>query len=1078
MAVACLEDRTLLAPMAQVALAGASLSAVPMNPAIADKLGPEMAQLYANFLGGAGGGMPPADGQLVGPRRVAASPPGAGTLQFIGDRLAIRAVAEGDDAEGFRRDLIALGATVSASYGRAFSAQVPVARLGDLAGLPGLRFARPSLRPTFLAGSVDNQAVVALKSDLASARFGVDGSGVTIGVLSDSFNFLGGYADDVASGDLPAGVNVLGDLSPGSGVAGTDEGRAMLQLIHDVAPGSPLAFHTAYFDDLDFAQGIRDLAKPVSQGGAGAKVIVDDVGYEDEPIFQDGAVAQAINDVVAQGVSYFSSAGNSGRLAYQAPFRPSSISTTLGLPGVAHNFNPNPSGPQSIFQGVTIPSGGQFFVTFQWDQPYASFSTGNPGRLGSQNNLDFYLVDSTKTQVVASGITNNVGNDPYETFAYVNGSETASQFYVLIKSASGSYPATMKYIVLGGVGSVTIDDYPTNTGTEFGHNMALGAAGVGAAFYGETPAYTISPAIPEAFSSAGGTGFLFDTAGNRLPAPQVRQTPRFVAPDGVETSFFGGQDPEFNFVQNFFGTSAAAPNAAAIAALMKQAVPSLTPAQIYSAMQATAADMGAAGFDFDTGFGLIQADRALAYVTNIAISGRAYSDANANGILDAGESGVSGVTVFLDPNGNNLADSGTTASLASSDVPKAIPAGTFDENTFTTLPSRASSALAVSGQTGRITKVTVTINVTAPNVPGLALYLISPKGIRIQLAANVGDLFNPPSNFSNTTFDDAAPIGISDADGSGSYAGTYQPQSLLASLVGEDPNGTWRLEGRDYDGANGNTINSWSLRISYADPRVTTDAAGNYAFNGLAPSSTYGTYKVREVVPNGFTQTSPAAPYNLTLGVGAQSIGNNFGLGGTVGSGPIVDNDGGAPGYLEAGPGWATSGVAGYGGTTRYHAAGTASQTATWTASGLTPGSYDVQVTWGAAANRATNAPYRIYDGATLIATVRVDQTRAPSGPVLGGQPFQSLGTFAIAGSSLRVVLGSDANNLVSADAVRALARAASVVDNDGGAPGYLEAGPGWATSGVAGYGGTTRYHAAGTASQTATWTASGLRRS
>ncbi len=95
-----------------------------------------------------------------------------------------------------------------------------------------------------------------------------------------------------------------------------DEGRAMMQIVHDVAPGAGLAFYTAENSEADFANGIGQLAASVASGGAGAKVIVDDVGYFDEPFFQDGLVAQAINTVEANGVAYFSSAGNNGTLAY------------------------------------------------------------------------------------------------------------------------------------------------------------------------------------------------------------------------------------------------------------------------------------------------------------------------------------------------------------------------------------------------------------------------------------------------------------------------------------------------------------------------------------------------------------------------------------------------------------------------------------------------------------------------------------------------------------------------------------------------------------------------------------------
>ena len=109
----------------------------------------------------------------------------------------------------------------------------------------------------------------------------------------------------------------------------SDEGRAMLQIVHDVAPGAGLAFYTADNSEADFANGIGKLAASVASGGAGAKVIADDVGYFDEPFFQDGIVAQAIDAVEAQGVAYFSAAGNDGTLAYDnrhaqlsAPRRP------------------------------------------------------------------------------------------------------------------------------------------------------------------------------------------------------------------------------------------------------------------------------------------------------------------------------------------------------------------------------------------------------------------------------------------------------------------------------------------------------------------------------------------------------------------------------------------------------------------------------------------------------------------------------------------------------------------------------------------------------------------------------------
>jgi hypothetical protein len=78
----------------------------------------------------------------------------------------------------------------------------------------------------------------------------------------------------------------------------------MMQIVHDIAPGSDLAFYTAFNSEQDFANGILALA------AAGCKVIVDDVAYFDEPFFQNGIVAQAIEAVEAQGVVYVTAAGN------------------------------------------------------------------------------------------------------------------------------------------------------------------------------------------------------------------------------------------------------------------------------------------------------------------------------------------------------------------------------------------------------------------------------------------------------------------------------------------------------------------------------------------------------------------------------------------------------------------------------------------------------------------------------------------------------------------------------------------------------------------------------------------------
>ena len=176
-------------------------------------------------------------------------------LRLVADRVIIDAVAAGNP-NALRADLEALGMQDISQVGNVVSGLLPIASIDALEALGSLQFARPSYAMT-RAGSVDSQGDAAMHSDDARALFGIDGSGITVGTLSDSFDCAGTEElADVLSGDLPAGIEILND----SMCPGTDEGRAMMQLIHDVAPSAGLAFHTAFGGKADFALGIEELA--------------------------------------------------------------------------------------------------------------------------------------------------------------------------------------------------------------------------------------------------------------------------------------------------------------------------------------------------------------------------------------------------------------------------------------------------------------------------------------------------------------------------------------------------------------------------------------------------------------------------------------------------------------------------------------------------------------------------------------------------------------------------------------------------------------------------------------------------
>jgi len=533
--------------------------------------------------------------------------------------LVIDAIAI-DSSAALLGQLKAIGLTNGVAFGNVVSGRLPLSALGQAATLSSLRSMRQSRARTNV-GLVTSQGDKAQNSDIARATYGLTGSGVKVGVLSDSMNELFSanttYDQDVANNDLPSsGVNILQDSFSG----GEDEGRAMAQIIHDVAPGAQILFHSAFNGEANFAQGIVDLKN------AGAKVIVDDVFYYDEPVFQDGLVAAAVNQVKAAGVSYFSSAGNQAADSWEGTFKPSAR-TLRGE--VANNFA---SATDDNTFNITIPVGGVLLAFLNWDEPYSSSASENGDvqltSPGASSDYNMYLTDvtgrfilppSTVLLPVPAGIAysvsndNNIGSDPVEAVEYANKEGTPITVGIVITRKSGTVNRRLKLSLYDDFKS---PEYPLDKPTIKGHSNAAGAFSTAAVRYSSTPAFGATGANfkPEYFTSLGGNPILFDAVGTRLAFPVLRQKPEATAPDGADTTFFYrfDNDRDGTGFPNFYGTSAAAPHAAAVAALLKQAQPNLTPDSIYNTLKATALDMSAPGYDPLTGTGLIQADKAIA----------------------------------------------------------------------------------------------------------------------------------------------------------------------------------------------------------------------------------------------------------------------------------------------------------------------------------------------------------------------------------------------------------------------------------------------------------------------------------
>jgi len=334
-------------------------------------------------------------------------------------RIAIEAYARPGHAAMLEGAFGAINASNIMRIGNAVSAYVSVHKLDDLAGNPHLNFAKPILFATSV-GSTTSQGGQADGADIARSTYGLTGAGVKVGVLSDSFDKgPGSYAADQASGDLPAGVQVVQEYAGN----GSDEGRAMLQLVNDAAPGASLAFASAFNSESSFANNI------IALKNAGAKVIVDDVVYFDEPMFQDGIVAQAVDTVVAAGVSYFSSAGNNARASYESAFRPGAIRADNSIPGNVHFFGGrahdfDPGAGVDEFQSFTLTAGQQIDLQFQWDTPF--FSANNS--VGADSEMDIYVLNSAGSQIVGGSAGANLGGDGWERLLFTNPTGTTSTF--------------------------------------------------------------------------------------------------------------------------------------------------------------------------------------------------------------------------------------------------------------------------------------------------------------------------------------------------------------------------------------------------------------------------------------------------------------------------------------------------------------------------------------------------------------------------------------------------------------------------------------------------------------------------
>jgi subtilisin family serine protease len=721
-------------------------------------------------------------------------------------------------------------------------------------------------------GSVTSQGDRAHNAAAARNFFGVSGAGVKIGVLSDSVDFL---AQSVASGNLPSDVTVL----PGqSGVPGSGEGTAMLEIVHDVAPGAKLFFATAFNSIESFADNIRALR------AAGCDIIVDDIIYFVESPFHDDIVSTAVNEVTADGALYFSSAGNEGNFndgtsgTWEGDFKNSRTTLPLIPGGTLHDF-----GDGVISNFVEI---GGFVTTLHWSDPLGA----------SGNDYDFFILNNSLTTVLDASVEVQDGDDdPFEiTFGAPGGSRI-----LVFKADSAQRRAIHLNNFRGELGLAT-------TGTIRGHAAAADAfavAAVDAALAG-SGSFTGGLTNPvELFSADGNRRIFYKSDGSPITpgkllfsnnGGEVRKKADLTAADGVATSV-----PGFT---TFFGTSAAAPHAAAIAALVKSAKPRLAPNRIRRALTRTALDIEAAGVDRDSGAGIVDAFAALQFVdaapAPVVTIGAATTTAvggDGDNFIEPGEGGT--ITVALTNVGGATA-LGVSATLMTSTPGVTITSATSN---YPNIGSNGQSAnnvtpfaftLANSATCGAVINFTLTVNVsnsddgpqtstfsvqtgqpnvtvvsyTGPPVPinpniastvtipievsglsglvgdlnfsfdgssctsatgattvgfdhswvgDLRITLTSPQGTTVTLMDQPGGPLNSGNNFCNTLLDDGATALIQAITPVGApWTGAFKPASPLAAFSGQNGNGTWTLTVSDLVPLDGGNVRAFSLSFT------------------------------------------------------------------------------------------------------------------------------------------------------------------------------------------------------------------------------------------------------------------------
>jgi hypothetical protein len=694
----------MLAVTALLAMPAASFAEEP-SPAPADTVAGRIAEAAAAGADGpdalaAAAGLP-----VSGPASLRVEDDGtlAATVQFA---------APPTEAQLARvRDLARIDRTYTVTP--AVAVHVDPERLTALAGIDGVVSASPDLAPAVGSGQLPADLVSALAptvvGDPASCRslpvdgdsvigaaqaraaYGVDGTGITVGIISDSYGISTAVttpAQDVAAGLLPGPGNPCGYTTPVEVVRdmtsdGADEGRAMAQLVHGIAPGARLVFSTgALGDQPGMAQAISDLV------AAGANVIVDDLAFSDSPYYQQGLISRAIEQAHAAGVAYYTSATNYNKLGDEgtrsagrpisswqtSQYRPTSCPIWIRPPaGVSDydclDFSPDGAGdPTDVIglNGNATPT-----LLLDWAEPMTGVTTTFIPQL--YTNLatpELMLTGWTVDAITPASVTASDSEEPLPEGEYN---------LVVIRDRSNGESATPAIFLgtFGGTDGLSWREHDRSVGDDIVGPMVIGHAADGSASSVAAVDWQ-NPTVPEDFSSIGPGTVLFEpydplspTPARALAEPETTSAPLVAGLDNQVTSFFPGYNPQ----HRFRGTSAAAPTVAAVHALAASYAPTATSEAVEAVVAASGRQLTNPypGFADQAvfGYGLVDAEAALDLLPPAAPGSVTATAASATSVSASWAPVAQAVAYTAD-----LLQGDTVVTTV--DVPSATTATTFD----------------------------------------------------------------------------------------------------------------------------------------------------------------------------------------------------------------------------------------------------------------------------------------------------------------------------------------------------------------------------------------------------------------